>query len=118
MVLVHRDRRRNPIGRTGRGENDLVDPGRLGCPKQRDRPGDVVIVVGARIPNRLADLDRCREMYDGLRLVFLQNVVESFAISNITGLERPPFDKFRVTIREVVIDDRREALVEEVEARM
>jgi len=96
--------------------------------EQLSVPRDVArLFVGARHdradralvdPDRLADLDRRGEMYDGLRFVCLQNFVEFFSIPDIAGLERSPFDKFRMAIREVVIDDRLKPLVEEVEAGM
>ena len=54
-------------------------------------------------------------MDDSLRLVFPENFIEPSTIPNVALLERAPFGKFGVTVREVVIDDRRKAFAEQIE---
>jgi hypothetical protein len=51
-------------------------------------------------------------MHDHGGFVRAEDSIESAAIPNVADLERAPFDELGVPIREVVIYDRYEALIE------
>jgi hypothetical protein len=64
---------------------------------------------------------RRREMYernDRSRLMVLQNLIEPVAIAYVAYFQRTSLDEFSVTVGEVVINDRGDTLVEQVEARV
>jgi hypothetical protein len=48
-------------------------------------------------------------MYDSQGFVFSENFIKRAAIADVANLQRAPFDKLSMTVREVVINDRREA---------
>ena len=75
-----------------------VDASGLSRSEQRYGARDIVLIVSRWIPNRFPDLNSRREMHDGHRSVFPENLVELIAITDVAYLERAPLDKFGVTI--------------------
>jgi hypothetical protein len=68
------------IDRRGIGKCDLVDTCRLCRSKKRYCSGDIVIIIGTRVPDRFSNLDCGDKVQDSLRFVFRENLIEPLAI--------------------------------------
>jgi hypothetical protein len=76
----------------------LSMPAACAARSQRYPSYDIVVIVAAGIPNRLANLNRRGKMYDRERFVFPEHLIEFAAIPDVAYLKWSPFDKFSMTI--------------------
>jgi hypothetical protein len=108
-VLGDRHLVRHAVNRACRREDDPVDL--LGQHRlEKAKPaGEVDVVIGPRVGHGFADKGECSEMHDGRWPDVAHHRPEALAVADIALDQRPPFDEFAVTRREIVVDDRLEA---------
>ena len=80
-----------------RSRNTILSSG-LSRSQQAYRSGYIVIIVGAGISYRLADLDGRGKVYDREGFVFPEHFIELVAIADVAYLKCTPFDEFGMTI--------------------
>ena len=99
---------RDAVSGGGAGEDQAFNPVIAYCLEQRKRAHDIVAVIFARISDRFSDINKCREMHHGNRLVTLDRRVELSSVGDVADFERGPFHRPLMTMKEVVIDHREE----------
>ena len=88
VVLAERERLGHPVGRTGRGEDELLDPGHARGLHQVSRPPHVDPVVALRLPHAVAHVAQGGEVEDAAGPDGIHDLGEALGIEQVALEER------------------------------
>ena len=97
---------RYPVGRTGAGEDDLVDTLLTHSIQQGQRPLYIILVIFRWILDRLANGREHCEVHDGGGAISLQDTLESCQVLDVAFFKRTPLDRPMMSVHQVIVRNR------------